>query len=63
MNPEDKSVVKEVASTLHEAEKEGLQILVELNDAGKELADSLRGLRDMWKPLPAPPSWRRKRWL
>ena len=44
MNPDNKSAVKEAAATLHEAVKEGREILEEINDTNRELAKSLREL-------------------
>jgi hypothetical protein len=64
MNPDDKSAVKEAAATLHQAAREGRQILEEMNDANRELAKSLRELGDIFRrPVAHPPTWRRTRWL
>lgn len=49
MNPDDKSAVKEAAATLHEAVKEGREILEEINDTNRELAKSLRELGDIFR--------------
>lgn len=64
MSPDNKSAVKEAAATLHEAVKEGREILEEINDTNRELAKSLRELGDIFRrPVAPPPTWRRTRWL